>query len=53
MRTNLYVFCASTYLFWYQSKLTLSNLEALCKDLGAHVLFLPKFHCELNFIGQC
>ncbi|KAF8977799.1 hypothetical protein BDQ17DRAFT_1440438 [Cyathus striatus] len=30
-----------------------SNLETLCKDLGARVLFLPKFYCELNFIEQC
>ncbi|KII82854.1 hypothetical protein PLICRDRAFT_33206 [Plicaturopsis crispa FD-325 SS-3] len=30
-----------------------SLLETLCKDHGYQVLFLPKFHCELNFIKQC
>ncbi|KAJ8579338.1 hypothetical protein M405DRAFT_897044 [Rhizopogon salebrosus TDB-379] len=30
-----------------------SNLETVCKTRGFSVLFLPKFHCELNFIEQC
>jgi hypothetical protein len=30
-----------------------SRLEATCKALGVLVIFLPKFHCELNFIEQC
>jgi len=30
-----------------------SRLETLCKKQGFNVLFLPKFHCELNFIEQC
>ncbi|KIK93487.1 hypothetical protein PAXRUDRAFT_145031, partial [Paxillus rubicundulus Ve08.2h10] len=30
-----------------------SLLEMLCKARGYQVLFLPKFHCELNFIEQC
>jgi len=30
-----------------------SKLETLCKANGFQVLFLPKFHCELNFIEQC
>jgi len=30
-----------------------SKLEKLCKPHGYQVLFLPKFHCELNFIEQC
>ncbi|KIK97120.1 hypothetical protein PAXRUDRAFT_136944, partial [Paxillus rubicundulus Ve08.2h10] len=30
-----------------------SLLETLCKMRGYQVLFLPKFHCELNFIEQC
>jgi hypothetical protein len=30
-----------------------SKLEVLCKSQGFQVLFLPKFHCELNFIEQC
>lgn len=30
-----------------------SLLEITCKARGFVVLFLPKFHCELNFIEQC
>lgn len=30
-----------------------SNLEMLAKELGVRVIFLPKFHCELNPIEQC
>lgn len=30
-----------------------SVLETTCKSSGFQVLFLPKFHCELNFIEQC
>jgi hypothetical protein len=30
-----------------------SCLEAACRLRGYSVLFLPKFHCELNFIEQC
>ncbi|KIK76573.1 hypothetical protein PAXRUDRAFT_169460 [Paxillus rubicundulus Ve08.2h10] len=30
-----------------------SLLETLCKACGYQVLFLPKFHCELNSIEQC
>lgn len=30
-----------------------SNLELACGIRGYKVLFLPKFHCELNFIEQC
>ncbi|KAE9382934.1 hypothetical protein BT96DRAFT_961122 [Gymnopus androsaceus JB14] len=30
-----------------------SILETSCKARGVEVLFLPKFHCELNFIEQC
>lgn len=29
-----------------------SALEELCAARGVQVLFLPKFHCELNFIEQ-
>jgi hypothetical protein len=29
------------------------KLEKMCKPHGYQVLFLPKFHCELNFIEQC
>ncbi|KIL55567.1 hypothetical protein M378DRAFT_188659 [Amanita muscaria Koide BX008] len=28
-------------------------LEAACNARGFKVMFLPKFHCELNFIEQC
>jgi hypothetical protein len=30
-----------------------SVLEKTCNHNGYQVLFLPKFHCELNFIEQC
>jgi hypothetical protein len=30
-----------------------SLLELTCKSRGFQVVFLPKFHCELNFIEQC
>ncbi|KAG2119722.1 uncharacterized protein F5147DRAFT_564506, partial [Suillus discolor] len=30
-----------------------SFLEASCQARGIDVIFLPKFHCELNFIEQC
>jgi hypothetical protein len=30
-----------------------STLELACDARGIHILFLPKFHCELNFIEQC
>jgi hypothetical protein len=30
-----------------------SLLETECRARGFQVLFLPKFHCELNFIKQC
>ena len=30
-----------------------SLLEITCKARGFQVIFLPKFHCELNFIEQC
>ncbi|KAH7919685.1 hypothetical protein BV22DRAFT_1107991 [Leucogyrophana mollusca] len=29
------------------------RLELACEAHGFQVLFLPKFHCELNFIEQC
>ncbi|THV05625.1 hypothetical protein K435DRAFT_816328 [Dendrothele bispora CBS 962.96] len=30
-----------------------SILEKTCKERGIQVIFLPKFHCELNPIEQC
>lgn len=30
-----------------------SRLEAAAKAHGVKIIFLPKFHCELNFIEQC
>lgn len=30
-----------------------SLLQTICSARGVQVLFLPKFHCELNFIEQC
>ncbi|RXW11883.1 hypothetical protein EST38_g13972, partial [Candolleomyces aberdarensis] len=30
-----------------------SNLEIFAKSLGVQAIFLPKYHCELNFIEQC
>ncbi|KAG1778080.1 hypothetical protein EV702DRAFT_968457 [Suillus placidus] len=30
-----------------------SCLETSCHAWGFDVIFLPKFHCELNFIEQC
>ncbi|KIK95794.1 hypothetical protein PAXRUDRAFT_85791, partial [Paxillus rubicundulus Ve08.2h10] len=30
-----------------------SLLEHSCKVKGFTVMFLPTFHCELNFIEQC
>jgi hypothetical protein len=30
-----------------------SNLEMICEARGFQVIFLPKFHCQINFIEQC
>jgi hypothetical protein len=30
-----------------------SILQMICSSRGFQVIFLPKFHCELNFIEQC
>ncbi|OCH88550.1 hypothetical protein OBBRIDRAFT_813579 [Obba rivulosa] len=30
-----------------------SLLETTCQAYGIPVIFLPKFHCEINFIEQC
>jgi hypothetical protein len=47
--------CCSRRLLFNQPNFAmgLSLLEIMCKEQGFAVLFLPKFHCELNFIEQC
>ena len=30
-----------------------SIVETTCQSFGSEVIFLPKFHCKLNFIEQC
>ncbi|KAF8124189.1 hypothetical protein EV363DRAFT_1178339 [Boletus edulis] len=30
-----------------------SHLESVCHEHGFDVIYLPKFHCKLNFIEQC
>jgi len=30
-----------------------SNLEITCEARGFQIIFLPKFHCEINFLEQC
>jgi hypothetical protein len=42
--------CCTTNLTSSQSS---HSLKTACKARGFTVLFLPKFHCELNFIEQC
>jgi len=47
--------CCCRRFLYYQSDFVNvdSNLELLAKSLGVVVIFLPKFHCELNPIEQC
>ena len=35
------------------TKFSIVNLTLSCKVHGFKLLFLPKFHCELNVIEQC
>lgn len=46
--------CCCCILFNQPNFVTVEScLEALAKELGVKVIFLPKFHCELNPIEQC
>jgi hypothetical protein len=47
--------CCCQWMLYSQPNFTdvESCLETQCKACGFTVLFLPKFHCELNFIEQC
>jgi hypothetical protein len=47
--------CCIRRILWNQPDFVnvKSCLEEHCEVRGFHVLFLPKFHCELNFIEQC
>ena len=47
--------CCQKHMLYDQPDFTdqLSALEIVCKTRGFEVIFLPKFHCELNFIEQC
>jgi len=47
--------CCCHRILYHQTDFTNveSRLETVCKDRGVQVIFLPKFHCELNFIEQC
>ncbi|KAF8578935.1 hypothetical protein K439DRAFT_1648626 [Ramaria rubella] len=49
--------CAECKKFKCAKGLDFANIESLlkitCKACGFHVIFLPKFHCKLNFIEQC
>ena len=47
--------CCCRWILYNQPDFTdaESLLETNCAIQGIHVIFLPKFHCELNFIEQC
>jgi hypothetical protein len=47
--------CCCRRLMYTQPDFTnvVSNLEIACRARGFNVIFLPKYHCELNFIEQC
>jgi len=37
----------------FRCKQNSSAFEKTCNTHGFHVIYLPNFHCELNFIEQC
>jgi len=47
--------CCQKRVLYNQPDFTdqLSTIEIACKARGFEAIFLPKFHCELNFIEQC
>ncbi|KIK79848.1 hypothetical protein PAXRUDRAFT_160153, partial [Paxillus rubicundulus Ve08.2h10] len=46
--------CCGRFLFNHPDFVQVESvLETVCCAKGVQVLFLPKFHCELNFIEQC
>ena len=47
--------CCQKRMLYNQPDFTdqLSAIEIACKARGFEAIFLPKFHCELNFIKQC
>lgn len=47
--------CCQKRVLYNQPDFTdqLSAIEIACKARGFEAIFLPKFHCELNFIEQC
>src|SRR5882724_9587778 len=47
--------CCYHWFLFNQPDFTMveSRLKTYCKSHGVEVIFLPKFHCELNPIKQC
>ena len=53
--TNQEVRCCLRHMLYNQPDFheVKSHLEIICEARGYEVIFLPKFHCKLNFIEQC
>ena len=47
--------CCCRQLMYSQPDFTSveSRLESSCRVRGFHVIFVPKYYCELNFTEQC
>lgn len=48
--------CCCQQMMWHEPDFVMgeSQLENLgCEKYGVKILFLPKYHCKLNFIEQC